>query len=357
MAEAVLTVDLDTIASNYQALKTLGKSVECAAVVKADAYGCGLELVTKRLVKEGCRTFFVAQLDEGITLRSYVPDAVIFILNGLTPCYLTYKNKSLTPVLNSLDEIKAWAGFCAEHGSFPCALQFDTGMSRLGLPPEETEQLFQSMDRLDNLDIRLVLSHLACSEEPDNPMNHEQLSNFKSIADYFPGIPASLAATGGILLGPDYHFDMLRAGIGLYGGLPFKDGRPVIKLEARLIQTRRLKAGETVGYGGAWVAKRETRIATVAVGYADGYIRTAGDRATARIAGHVAPLVGRVSMDLLTFDVTDIPPDKAHPGAMVELIGLENTIDDLARAAGTIGYEILTVFSSRYERRYLGAPQ
>jgi alanine racemase len=373
-----LTIDLDAIAANWRALDALtAPSVETAAVVKADAYGCGARQVGTALVKAGCRTFFVALPEEGVTLRDALgPDPTIYILagypiaapasepgttrsplpsggrarEGAGNSAALYTTHTLRPILNSAAQATAWF---RDHANAPCAIQIDTGMNRLGMESAE----FSSLGPLPAA-VRLVMSHLACADAPAHPQNPTQLAEFIRLTQRLSDLPRSLAATAGILLDPAYHFDMTRPGIGLYGGWPFTTSRPAVSLHLPIVQIRDVAPGETVGYGATWTAQRRSRIATLSSGYADGLIRamgsdTEGAGAKGYIDGQPLPFAGRVSMDLITLDVTDCPT--ARPGAMVEILGPHQTIDDLATAAGTIGHEILTSLGRRYQRRYTGA--
>lgn len=367
-----LTIGLDAIAANWRALDALTPpGTETAAVVKADAYGCGARQAGPALAGAGARTFFVALPEEGAGLRDTLgPDPAIYILAGYparstasrpdaaqpAPSWLgedgergdprtLYQNHALRPVLNSAAQASAW--FRDRPGA-PCAIQLDTGMNRLGMEAAE----FASLGPLP-ASVRLVMSHLACADDPGHPQNPAQLSEFARLTGPLGDIPLSLAATGGILLGPGYHFAMTRAGIGLYGGFPFTSARPVISLRLPVIQVRDAAPRETVGYGAAWTARRPSRIATLSGGYADGLIRAMGGGATGYLDGQPLPFAGRVSMDLITLDVTDCPA--ASPGAMIEILGPHQTIDDLAASAGTIGHELLTSLGTRFQRRYTGS--
>jgi alanine racemase len=364
-AGAVLTVDLDAIAANYALLcRTLGKA-ECAAVVKSDAYGLGLAPVSRRLARKGCRRFFVAQLGEAIELRAALADvaddATIYVLNGVAPgTEADYDTCRAVPMLNSLDDIAAWSAHAGRCGSTrPAGLHVDTGMARLGLSSGEVDILAAEPTRLSGVDLILLMSHLACAEERDNPLNREQRSRFDRARALLPPVPASFANSSGLFLGPEYHYDLGRPGASLYGLAPIANEsnpmRQVINLQGRILQVRRVDRGMTVGYGAAHRVTRQGRIATVAVGYGDGYLRSLGNRGSGYIGEALVPLVGRVSMDLITFDVSDVPEAACRPGMTVELIGERHTADDLAREAGTIGYEILTGLGRRYVREYRGA--
>lgn len=358
-AGAFLEIDLEAVRANYRALASRLGRVECAAVVKADAYGLGASKIAPALASEGARTFFVAHLDEAIALRWAVPNAEIFVLNGLTSGaegeFIAHR---IRPVLNSLGQVEAWGAAARRSGrARPAALQIDTGMSRLGLPESEVARLADDRTRLDGVDVRLVMSHLACAERQDAEMNREQLVRFEAGRRRLPAAPASLANSSGIFLGPDFRFDLARPGAALYGISPVAHSenpmRPVVRLMGRIVQVREIGAGTSVGYGAAWAARRPSRIATVAVGYADGYIRGLSSRGLAYFDGIEVPLVGTVSMDTATFDVTDVP--QAQEGGLLELLGPHHTVDRLAGEAGTIGYEILTSLGHRYARTYAGA--
>ena len=361
-AGAVLTVDLDAIADNYRILAGQGAAgVGCAAVVKADAYGLGMAQVAPVLHAAGCRDFFVALPAEGVRLRQHLPDGKIHVLGGLSaenaPRFLHY---DLVPTLNSLGEIGVWAAAARRQGrALPAVLHVDTGMRRLGLPPDELATLSAEPARLAGLDLTLIISHLASSEQPDNPQNGAQLSGFQAALAGLPKAPASLANSSGVFLGPDYHFDLLRPGIALYGANPTPGRanpmRPAVTLEGRIWQLRDLEPGETVGYGATHAVSRPSRLATVALGYGDGYPRSLSNRGRAVLGGHSAPLVGRVSMDSITIDVTDLPEGLAAPGRLVEVIGPNIPVDEVAEAAGTVAYELLAALGRRFHRVYRSA--
>lgn len=355
-----LIVDLDAIAANWRLLAGRAAHGRAAAVVKADAYGCGLVPVARRLWRAGTRLFFTAHLAEALALRAILPDADIAAFNGPLPGEAPiYAAERIWPVLNDLGHVEAWAGFC-RRAETPCpaVLHVDTGMRRLGLPPGELATLIDAPERLAGVDLRHVMSHLACADTPDHPKNADQQAAFARAVARLPaaGGGAMLANSSGVFLGPAYHFDWLRPGYALYGGRPNTEGpnpmAPAVTLRARIVQLRPAQAGDTVGYGADWTAERPSRIATLAVGYADGYLRALSSRARGYLDGHAVAVVGRVSMDLITVDVTDAPG--AEIGQEVELIGPRYGVDDLADAAGTIGYEILTALGARYARRYKG---
>lgn len=364
-AGALLTIDLSAIAENYRRLcSEIGPGLECAAAVKANAYGLGIERVGPTLAAAGVRRFFVAQFDEALVLKTALGEAAesveIFVLNGLIAASpREFLAHGVRPVLNSLGEIRDW-GQRARSGQerLPAALHIDTGMCRLGLPDREFRSLLAQREVMEGVDIRLVMSHLACADTQEHPLNRAQLEAFQEIAAAFPGIPASFANSSGIFLGPDYHFDIARPGVALYGINP-TPGKPspmrqVVRLQGKILQVREIDAPQSVGYGAAHQADGPMRIATVAVGYADGYLRSLSGRGHAWIGDRRIDVVGRVSMDLITLDVTALPGDSALPGTMVDLLDPETGADAVAEAAGTIGYEILTALGQRYHRRYTG---
>lgn len=367
-AGAILTIDLDAIAANYSLLRDRVQGAVCAAVVKADAYGLGLAPVGRRLAKEGCRDFFVAQLDEAITLRRTLTDmggganeAAIYVLNGLVQgAEGDYASHRAIPVLNSLGEIEDWSSYATQQDAEqPAILQLDTGMSRLGLTAPDTEDLARNPDRLAGIDLKYIMSHLACASSRTHPMNAEQHRSFGAALASLPDAPASLANSSGIFLGPPFHHQMVRPGAAIYGLSPIaNESNPLsqtIELKGKILQIRVIDTGQAVGYGATHCVSRKSRIATVAVGYGDGYLRTLGNRGCGYLGEYCVPVVGRVSMDLTTFDVTDVPEQACQPGMTLSLINGKNTVDDVAVAAQTIGYEILTNLGHRYFRTYLGA--
>jgi alanine racemase len=365
---AILTIDLAAIAANYRYLCDQVAPAACAGVVKADGYGLGAAIVAPVLHREGCKHFFVATVDEGLALRQILPQALIYILNGLPPgAAATLASANLIPVLASLEQIEDWRKFCATAGTpKPAALQFDTGISRLGLAQADVVRLATDPRLLRGFPIAHVMSHLACGDEPAHPLNDQQLMLFKTLTERFPWPPhgpngvlptLGMAASSGIFLGTDFHFDLVRPGAALYGLEP-TIGRPnpmraVVRLQGKILQIRDVDLGMTVGYGATHRFNGPSRLATVGVGYADGLFRALGNRGAVFVAGERAPVVGRISMDLMTVDVGQVPGAAAHPGAVVDIIGPQQSVDDLARDAGTIGYEILTAFGKRYQRRYL----
>lgn len=349
---ARLTVDLDALAQNYTILRKVAEGTEVAGVVKADAYGMGLAPVARRLRAEGCRTFFVAGLGEGLALRSVLgPGPAIHVLDGVLDAdeAETCLAGELTPVVNSLAMAQVWgeAGLGA-----PATLHVDTGMRRLGLSVEDLDGLGDPP-----FPLALVMSHLACASDPESEMNGLQAHAFVHAAAGLPGAPLSLAASAGTFLGPGFRFDMVRGGIALYGGAPFDAAvvplAPVATLEAPLLTAFDVGPGDTVGYGATWVADRRRRLATVALGYADGFLRAGSNRGFAVVEGAICPVVGRVSMDLITLDVTEVAR-AARPGVMAQFLGPQAPLDAQAAAAGTIGYELLTRIGPRVQRRYAG---
>lgn len=360
-AGAVLTVDLDAVVANWRAMKALLRpGADCGAAVKADAYGLGVARVAPALFAAGCRRFFVAGIDEGVELRGLLPDraAEIYVLAGPLPrTEADFAAHGLRPVLNAPWQVALWAR-ATDPSAPPCALHVDTGMSRLGLSPAEVDALAADAAPLAALRPALVMSHLACSEDESEPKNAEQRAAFLAARTKLPPLPASLANSGGVLLGHDYHFDLVRPGAALYGLAPRPDAAAmiaqVVRLQGKILQLRDVDSPMTVGYGATHRIRRKGRLATVAVGYADGYLRSLGNRGHAVIGGVRVPVVGRVSMDLITIDVSEAPDHLVRPGGMVDLIGPGHSADDLAAEAGTIGYEILTSLGRRYARRYIG---
>ena len=362
-AGGILTIDLAAIVANWHALASRAAPAQCAAVVKADGYGCGLEQVAGALARAGCKTFFVANLAEARRARAVMPQAVIYVLNGLLPgTARAYADANLRPVIGSSAEHHEWTTFRAASGwRGGAALHIDTGMNRLGFAREEAARLASGLG--EDQGIALVMSHFACSEE-DHPLNAIQLARFRELRALFPGIPGSLSNSSGIFLGPAAHHDLVRPGVALYGANPTPGKanpmQPVVTLQGRIVQLRSVAQGETVGYSATWTAKRPTRLAIVSVGYADGFLRAASASdarpgAEAIVAGRRCPLAGRVSMDLIAIDVTDLPEPRVTRGDHVTLLGREIGVDDLAARAGTIGYEVLTSLGRRYRRIYTGS--
>jgi alanine racemase len=385
----VLTVDLGAILANYRLLSAQVRPGLCGVAMKADAYAVGAAMVAPQLKRAGCNHFFVATVDEGLALRQVLPQfdggARIYLLNGLPPgAERDIAGGDLIPVLNSMAEIERWRAFTRAAGSRPAGLQFDTGLNRLGLGRDESLRLIGDPHLLDGLDIARVMSHLACADDPEHPANRLQLERFREIATNLktpglktlglktPGAAApqatagirpkplfSLAASSSIFLGADYHFDLARPGAALYGINPVLGApnplQPVVRLQAKILQLREVDLNMTVGYGASHQVRGPTVLATIGVGYADGIFRSLGSRGAVFVAGQRAPIVGRISMDLVTVDVGHLPEAACQPGMSVDFIGPDQSIDDLARDAGTIGYELLTHLGTRFQRRYVGA--
>jgi alanine racemase len=361
---AILTIDLDAIVANYRLLADRVGDATCAAVIKCDAYGCGVAPVARCLAQAGCSHFFVATLDEAITLRSILDDAnappEIYMLNGLLAgAEVDYDAHRIIPVLNSLKEIETWSRHAAITGiEAPAIIHFDTGMSRLGLAEDEAETLLAEPDRLSGIRIAWLMSHLACADERGHPLNDAQHQKFDRFRKRLGGHQTSLANSAGIFLGPEFHGDLVRPGSAIFGLAPIANEsnpmKQVVVLEGKILQIRLIDRDMTVGYGASDRATRKRRIATVAVGYGDGYLRSLGNRGSGFIGAKRIPVAGRISMDLTSFDVTDVPENEARPGAVVQLIGPHHSADALAAEAGTIGYEILTSLGQRYFRRYSG---
>ena len=365
-ATGVLTVDLDAIVANWRKLEKTAVPAECAAVIKADAYGCGADPVARALAAAGCKTFFVATLDEARIARGALPSAAIYVLDGfLQNCGDIYAKLDAKPVIGDLNELAEWDVFCRRSGwQGGAAIHIDTGMNRLGLTISEAQGIVPRINAGDH-GITLVMSHLACAEALHNPLNARQLANFREIASLFSGVPASLSNSSGIFLGPQFQFDLVRPGAGLYGINPTPEAdnpmQPVVDVKARILHIRNVEKGEAVGYGATWTARRPTRLAIISAGYADGYFRAGGSSDGTRgaevvVSGKRCPIAGRISMDLMGVDITDIEKNAARRGHMVTLIGEGITVDELAHHFGTIGYEVLTSLGRRYARIYKGGP-
>jgi alanine racemase len=363
-AGGILTIDLAAIEANWRALGRRAMPAECAAVVKADGYGLGLEPVAKRLAKAGCKSFFVADLGEARRLRAALPDQAIYVLDGLLPSTAAaFAEINARPVIGSLVELAEWDAFCsAQKWTGGAALHVDTGMNRLGISANDAAALAPRI-RAENHGITLLMSHLACADQPDNSLNQKQMALFREVRLLYRGIPSSIAASSGIFLGNPAHCDMVRPGAALYGVNPTPGKanpmQPVVELKAHVLTVRNVGKGETVGYGGVWTARHASRLAILAAGYADGYLRSASatDEAPGTdvmVAGKRCPVVGRVSMDLMAVDITGLPDKAVRRGDLVALIDDDVTLDDVGNKAGTIGYEILTSLGRRYHRVYRG---
>lgn len=354
-AGGILTIGVEAVVANWRSLQGRIAPSRAAAVVKADAYGLGAAPLVRPLYEAGCRDFFVIALSEADALRPLLPlDASIYVLNGLLPGTAAAYGAGILPVLNSISQCRAWAE--VKKGSHPSVIQVDTGMSRLGLDLAEQKALAADPGLLAATGARLIMSHLACADEPAKPASGEQLSAFRAARQRLPGLPGSLAASSGIFLGADYHFDLCRPGASLYGieTSPLAEGvKPVVELRVRVAQLREIETGASVGYGYTFRASRTTRLATLATGYADGWWRRFSNGTGAAYFGDTRlPSVGRVSMDSFSVDVSGLPKDALAEGDLLELIGPHQSVDDVARAAGTIGYEILTSLGHRYHRVY-----
>jgi alanine racemase len=361
----LLTIDLAAIEANWRMLASTTVPVECAAVVKGDGYGCGLEPVTQTLSRAGCRTFFVADVAEGRRVRALAPEATIYVLSGIMPgSAQAFANDYLQPVINSTTELAEWDAFVTiNNWRGGAALHVDTGMNRLGLTMDEAVAIAPRLQS-ESHGFTLLMSHLACADVPDHPMNDQQIRQFREIRILYRGLASSLANSSGIFLGGTVYCDLVRPGVALYGVNPTPGRknpmRPVVDLKGRIIQVRTIGKGETVGYGATFTAGRQSRIAVVAVGYADGFLRSASaskgkSAAEVVVAGRRCPVAGRVSMDLFAVDVTSLPEGIVRRGDLATLIGDGMSIDDLAAAMGTIGYELLTNLGRRYHRVYKGA--
>ncbi len=359
----VLTIDLGAIAANYRLLQSHLAGAECAAVVKADAYGLGAAKVAPALARAGCESFFVATFDEGVDLRAILPAGEgieIYVLNGPLPGSAgEFRRHGLVPVLNDLGQTEAWRREARLTGAqLPAILHIDTGMNRLGLGESDVARVAEKPALLEGIEVRIVMSHLSCAEEAEHPMNNAQLVRFDAMRAMLPRAEASLANSAGIFLGPRFHFDLVRPGIALYGANPCP-GRDhpmaeVVRMQGKIVQVRDVDSPQSVGYGAAYRVARPGRIATVSVGYADGFSRALSDRGHGYVGGVRVPAIGHVSMDLSTFDVTEAPPERCRPGALIDLIGGPLPIDEVAADADTIAYELLTRLGSRLHRVYLG---
>jgi alanine racemase len=357
-AGGILTIDLGAIFDNYRTLALKVMPTECAAVVKGDAYGCGLDQVTATLSRAGCKTFFVVHLEEARRVRRQAPEAAIYVLNGFTPgTGPAFADAYARPVINSSVELAEWDQFVSSSGwSGGVGLHVDTGMNRLGLSLDETAAVAARMQS-ENHGLALLMSHFACADQPQHPLNDQQIRQFREIRTLFRGIPGSLANSSGIFLDQSAYCDMVRPGAALYGVNPTlgkpNPMKPVIELQSRVLQVRNVPRNAAVGYGAAWTAKRASRIAVVAAGYADGILRaaSAGERDVI-VAGQRCRIAGRISMDLLTVDVSDLPDNAVRRGHLVTLIGGELGVDAVGAQAGTIGYEVLSSLGARYHRNW-----
>nr|WP_233133284.1 alanine racemase [Acetobacter sp. DmW_043] len=358
-AGAVLTVDLAALAANYRFLTHKAKKAVCAAVVKADAYGLGAEKVVPALLRSGAREFFVAHVDEGLALAPFLSEqARISVLHGARPGALeACIAAGMRPVLNSLEQIGQLKALTARLGQKQDAiLQVDTGMSRFGLSQADVHKIAHDPSLLDGISLSLIMSHLACADTPEDPANKQQLDCFLSCARMLPPAPLSLAASSGIFLGEAFHGDLVRPGAALYGVAPNKQSpdviRPVVRLQTHVLQLRQLSPGDRVGYGLTWQATESCRVAVLATGYADGFARQGAQAGCAWFKTWRLPVLGRISMDSMVVDISAVPEAEVKPDMLVDLLNARHGVDEVARAEGTIGYEVLTSLGRRYHRVY-----
>lgn len=358
---SILEVNLDAIAENYRRLKAYAPTAETAGVVKADGYGLGAEAVAGRLYHEGCRVFFVASVDEAMTLRPVLPaDARIAVLNGYAAGDTeTFIENRLVPVLNDPEQVERRVADCHRlDQALPAFLHVDTGMNRLGLTAPELSKLAAEGDRFEGPHWLAVMSHMACADTPEHPLNQQQLARFQDARRQLPAMPASLSNSAAVLTNTAYHFDLTRPGIALYGGeavlATANPMQPTVRLLARVLQVRTVAAGDTIGYGASFTAATPRRVATIAAGYADGYLRAASNTAEVAVNGRLVPVVGRVSMDMHAIDITDLGEETLRAGDLVEVFGPDQWVDATAEKSGTIPHEFLTRLGKRYHRRYTG---
>ena len=356
---SVLVVDIDAIVSNFEALRTKVHGADCAATLKANAYGLGIEKVALALDKAGCSVFFVATIDEAIELRKILSSnrKKILVLNGFPKgTNRIFKRYNLIPVLNDYIQLERWVEFNKKlELRQKAALHLDTGMNRLGLDEKDFARLIQTPQIIADANIHMIMSHLSCSDEPENKMNNRQLLEFTSSVKFFPKVLASLANSGGIFLGKKFHLDLVRPGLALYGSVPGHSENELetaVSLYGRVLQIRAVRKGELIGYGGSYKVTRNTDIATIGVGYADGYQRSLSGNSSIFFLGSLLPVVGRISMDSITVDVSDLETTKLNVGDFVELLGKNFTIDQAACLAQTVPYELLTGLSRRHYRHY-----
>ena len=361
MSSPQLTIDLSALKHNYEVLRKHVTPAFVSAVVKANAYGLGVAPVVKALHDIECNHFFTAHFNEALEVRAALPYARIAVLNGFAEDeFAEARKNNIIPVLNSLDAIEKWVAFARSRAEMlPAHIHLDTGMNRLGLGGDEQKRLIANPGMLDGLELRAIMSHLARAEEFDNLMNQKQLNRFKSLLDRLPKTRSSICNSSGIFWGKDFHFDYVRPGVALYGANPTPSKpnpmMPVIEVKAPILQVRNADAKMTVGYGATYQLQRKARVVTIALGYADGYLRSLSSKGSVKIGNFLAPVIGRVSMDLTTIDVTDVPETVAHIGALVTVIGPHRPVDTLAEEAGTIPYEILTSLGERYQRHYVSS--
>ncbi|MCZ2204466.1 alanine racemase [Bartonella sp. A05] len=357
---AVATIDIGAIVDNYMTLAQRIAPIECSAVVKANAYGMGADTVAPALYRAGCRTFFVAQIKEALQLKAILPpNAILALLNGFPLAAEEFVAQAgIVPVLNSWHAIESWQTLCQKKGKkFPAIVQIDTNMNRLGLDSEELQQLIKHPTLFEKADIKYIISHLANGDDVTHPSNGTQLAAMKTALAQLPACKASLANSGGIFLGADFYFDLVRPGIALYGVDPHGKHptplKPILKLEAQVIQSRHVDAGVPIGYGGSFITQRPSVLTTIDTGYADGWLRTLSNKGSVYFNGHKLPIVGQISMDSIIVDATDLKHQKPQRGDWIELIGRHQTLEKVAKDANTIPYEILTSLGSRYKRIYI----
>lgn len=356
----LITVDLDALEANFRFCRDRLQPASCAAVVKADAYGLGIQRIAPALWHAGCTQFFTATFREAISLRELLCDAEIYVFEGVTELSLqAFCDNNLVPVLISPTHCRLWAEQAREQGHpLPAIIHIDTGMTRLGLGEPELQTLLQHPEDLPWLDTRYVMTHFACADDSSTDKTRQQLEQFNRLRQLLPAAPTSVGNSAGGLLGEPFSGDMARVGIALFGGNPYLDDMPplqsVLRVQSRILQLREISAGTTVGYGATHQADSRRVIATVGTGYADGYPWSLGNRGIASVGGHRVPVVGRVSMDMITLDVTGVPAQHVQPGCMVDLIGEDISLEEVAERAGTINYEILTRLSQRARRKFLG---
>lgn len=359
-AGGILTIDLAALRANYKLIADAISPTRAASVVKADAYGLGADKVAPQFYAAGCRDFFVAHLGEALSLQPHIGhDAIIYVLNGLQPqTEALCADNHIVPVLNSLEQVRNWAVLGkAQNRSLPALLQLDTGMSRLGLSESELRDLLADLTLLEGIDVKFIISHLASADNMQSPQNHAQLERMQAALKVLPHYAVAFSNSAGSFLEHGYHYDLARPGIALYGGAPQENApnpmQPVVSLQARVIQCRTVPVDTLVGYGGSYSTKAETRIATIAVGYADGWPRHLSNKGAAYYGDVQLPIIGRVSMDSITLDVSALPEGTLKLGSLVELIGTHQTLEQVAQDAGTISYEILTSLGHRYHRNYI----
>jgi alanine racemase len=356
----LITIDLDALEANYRSCSRKLHPATCAAVVKADAYGLGVKKIAPVLRRAGCRQFFTATHREGAALRAILPDAEIYILEGVTERSLAvFCDQGLVPVLITPSHSALWAAKARELGHpLPAIIDIDTGMTRLGFGERELRQLLEHPEELEWLDTRYIMTHYACADEPGAEKTRDQLDRFNRLRQLLLPAPTCVGNSAGGLLGRAFSGDMARLGIALFGGNPYQNEmpglKPVLRVQSQILQLREIGEGTTIGYGATYSAKNRMRIATVGTGYADGYPWSLGNRGIASIGGHRVPVVGRVSMDSIMLDVTAVPDELLRTGLMVDLIGPGISLEEVAELAGTINYEILTRLSQRARRKYLG---